>query len=512
MNWRRCFFAAVALLWVVVIALALEGWARVHYVRLPKKANAYYYGSRLPDIERRCAPVVEKYASRPLQKWPPRDAVSDAFFSLDEAGRSAFAQARGEVQVLSDCSGKVTAVYAATQPAEVAELGRRVRVGSPLADIFAREQVRQDVERAVQHAAQLPYLCAYEYPVQWADGSESSLEFSVASRRYHVGACIQELIRVHTSIWEVPGLRFRPHYGCTEPIPWAKCDEIRINNFGFIGDDIAVPKPPGTFRIVCIGGSTTAEGRTPELTYPGMLQRKLREHFKRSDVEVVNAGIFGLNTAQERSRLPDFLALQPDMLIHYNFVNELRSLVYDWEAPLPTQAVAWPDRLKKALRHSRFIERTANWWLLPKTSEIISEMQHGAIADLTAMAEETRTAGVEMAVCSFAYPQLGSEAYFYDVKAYEFFMVDFLTSRSYCNLVKLYNSLLKEACRMADISYVPVAEELVGGSEYFTDICHLNPAGIECKAGIVFKAIVGRVAQRLAERPEGRLVIGSFSR
>lgn len=92
--------------------------------------------------------------------------------------------------------------------------------------------------------------------------------------------------------------------------------ELRINSFGLRGPEPAVPKPPGTYRILCLGDETTMapEGAETE-TFCSRLADRLQSHMP-LDVDVINAGVPGycplLSYLQVRHSL---LALQPDLVV-----------------------------------------------------------------------------------------------------------------------------------------------------------------------------------------------------
>jgi hypothetical protein len=60
---------------------------------------------------------------------------------------------------------------------------------------------------------------------------------------------------------------------------------------------------------------------------------------------------------------------------------------------------------------------------------------------------------------------------------------------SYLRLLDRYNDRVRAFCAERGLRVIPVAESLHGGTECFTDICHLRPGGIERKAQIVFDAL-----------------------
>jgi lysophospholipase L1-like esterase len=91
----------------------------------------------------------------------------------------------------------------------------------------------------------------------------------------------------------------------------------RHNSLGFRGDEIVVPKPPGEFRIVCIGASTTYSllVRDYHTSYPALLEQELRQR-GHGNVTVVNAGVPAWSSYEN---LINYLLridpLQPDLII-----------------------------------------------------------------------------------------------------------------------------------------------------------------------------------------------------
>ena len=53
-------------------------------------------------------------------------------------------------------------------------------------------------------------------------------------------------------------------------------------------------------------------------------------------------------------------------------------------------------------------------------------------------------------------------------------------------------------CRENNLPYIPVAEELHGGTDYFTDICHMTLTGTQAKADVVFRHVKDVVQTWLA--------------
>lgn len=101
--------------------------------------------------------------------------------------------------------------------------------------------------------------------------------------------------------------------------------DVTINSLGFRGEEFDAVKPPGGYRIVALGGSTTyGIGLNDDETYPYYLQKELRKRLGTDKVEVINAGLVSATTAESLSRfLLKILPLDPDMLIFYEGYNDL---------------------------------------------------------------------------------------------------------------------------------------------------------------------------------------------
>ncbi len=93
---------------------------------------------------------------------------------------------------------------------------------------------------------------------------------------------------------------------------------VVLNSLGLRGDEPQIPKPPGVFRVLCLGDDTTLAQHIPEsATFCRQLQQILQARAPgRMQVEVINAGTPGycplLSLLQMRQEL---LVLQPDLCV-----------------------------------------------------------------------------------------------------------------------------------------------------------------------------------------------------
>jgi|GEM_PF-4594108 len=120
------------------------------------------------------------------------------------------------------------------------------------------------------------------------------------------------------------------------------------NAYGFRDDPVAVPKPPGTTRVLAVGDSATWGLNLPARadSYPDQLERLLGARF-----DVVNAGVVGYSSFQGARLVEQWAAeLEPDVVTVYLGNND----------PSPSgtkdaaRAAAGAGALHRWLRYNRF--------------------------------------------------------------------------------------------------------------------------------------------------------------
>jgi lysophospholipase L1-like esterase len=97
---------------------------------------------------------------------------------------------------------------------------------------------------------------------------------------------------------------------------------VRFNSLGIRGPEIEVPKPPGRFRVVCEGGSTTFDllAADDASTWPAALGRLLGP-----GADVVNAGFPGWTSVQSLVALElRDVDLAPDVVVLFSGMNDLQ--------------------------------------------------------------------------------------------------------------------------------------------------------------------------------------------
>jgi lysophospholipase L1-like esterase len=135
-----------------------------------------------------------------------------------------------------------------------------------------------------------------------------------------IGAMDQETFDSSVGMWR-PGFTGRVSW----PVEIAY--DVSINKLGFRGPELNFEKQPGSFRILCLGDSTTfcvyvKEGKT----YPEILQQQLRKDFPK--VEVINGGHPAWGTSDQLRFLKErAIKMKPDLIIHLFCGNDPTDIV-----------------------------------------------------------------------------------------------------------------------------------------------------------------------------------------
>jgi hypothetical protein len=134
------------------------------------------------------------------------------------------------------------------------------------------------------------------------------------------------IFHTYSSVFEKPMVKTVPFrtFGFD---PYRTVGGVRVISSRW-GEIYPYHKAPGTFRIVCFGGSTT-EDRIDGLHYPLVLQTLLRKRLNRSDIEVINVANSSYATPHALILLIlDVISWQPDLVIISHNVNDLLAMYF----------------------------------------------------------------------------------------------------------------------------------------------------------------------------------------
>lgn len=424
----------------------------------------------------------------------------EAFFDLDDRGRELFAAMHDAGILVLDGEGAVRCVYGNNW---IARIASETESGEPasLRRLVARDTLWQLVEAGLREVKRTGTVQSKTAPPEF-----DSLLFPFANDPLF-GRCVYAFIcpeyqSVLKSLppdtpWDIPYIRYKKNLRNAYSGLKAPLD---TNNHGFRGPDFEVPKPAGVFRILCVGGSTTEEGATADTTYPAIVERELAASFPDKRIEVVNCGTAGQETQGHLARLRDYLELEPDLIVLYEGVNDIRKYC------LLSMLLDARRGLRTATR-SQFLGMTIAPYLLPSSESVLRRMA-AAYANLEDIGEIAASHGVRIVLCSLACPDTAHMA-----RAEKQFFEHLLRTewlppynlRAYSTLVRRYNGGMRDLCERHGIQYIPVAENMHGGVDYFEDLCHMTHEGITRKATIIAEYLEKYIQPAMQENPQTHL-------
>ena len=127
---------------------------------------------------------------------------------------------------------------------------------------------------------------------------------------------------------DLPKVYVPHHYLCYQLAPgYNSVDKkTRHDDHGFRGNKYSKDKIKGTFRVFCLGASTTYTIRVRDdgKTYPARMGYHLKQMYPNKDIEVINAGVGGYTSAENFINLCfKVLDWQPDLFVVYHTHNDL---------------------------------------------------------------------------------------------------------------------------------------------------------------------------------------------
>lgn len=127
-------------------------------------------------------------------------------------------------------------------------------------------------------------------------------------------------------------------------------------------------KPSNTFRVFCLGGSTTAgfpfDAQVP---FPQQLRYLLTSAYPERQFEIINLGISAMNSFTVLDLLPEVLQQSPDLLIIYMGHNEFYG-IYGGASAISIGRQGWWIRSYLQLNKFRLMQMLRSWLTGSKNS------------------------------------------------------------------------------------------------------------------------------------------------
>ena len=299
------------------------------------------------------------------------------------------------------------------------------------------------------------------------------------------------------------------------------------NSLGLRGREVPRRKSPSTFRIICVGGSTTENAYVDDdETYPAQLERMLQKQYPDTNVEVLNAGLSAYSTAHTLINFQlNLVELEPDLLIVYQAVNDLMPMAYDnfWsdyrnfykgyhlrravatDLRLDPQWPAWVLRTGLGQLAAR-ARRGMMSWIGDELPERPDQFVHRLPPiilrvydrNLRHLVELARAEGCEVCLATFAHtirPGMSEE----DMRRLRRFpWFHHLSPWGVSEAIDTMNGIVRGIHEDSHTLFVDHAALMPKSYEYFLDMCHKRAAGCRLMARHFADAIAadGVIARR----------------
>ncbi|HZE89965.1 MAG TPA: SGNH/GDSL hydrolase family protein [Verrucomicrobiae bacterium] len=286
-----------------------------------------------------------------------------------------------------------------------------------------------------------------------------------------------------------------------------------INALGLRGPERPAGKAPGTYRVICVGGSTTFGAGIvgDENTWPARLEAKLAAARPDLKIEVWNAGVPGYTSAENviylSLRLVDF---RPDLVVLYEGYNDFkpnrhpgfRSDYAHWRDREAAPQRSPLDRLRFYVKMKALADR-----LTADPSEEVKDVrtggklkrfdtvsQEGLAAfrrNLETMIAVARRAGADVAVATYAHPCTESNlASRPDLFTYLPGYLPSLTFRGVVDAFGRYNDAVRSVAATDRAHLADAARAMPADPSLFVDHVHFNARGAELFAQVVAGTIL----------------------
>lgn len=277
---------------------------------------------------------------------------------------------------------------------------------------------------------------------------------------------------------------------------------LEINSYGYRGEEATIKKPANTYRIITLGGSSTAGYHVwPKFTYPAILEHLLRNNPppSSSDVnyEVINGGVGGYTSIQaSRSLLRDLIKFEPDLVIWMSGWNDLlQSFNVRWHPDILLQKKSSLSGFATYKVYKRILE---SLHFIPKAKNQYESFNQEALQYFKKNTEKTiaflkeKNIDIWLLSLPIAYSQNDPP----DTRAFQIAFGDKDTNDKEVKMTLLsyerYLNAMKELSYKYNVPFLNsgLSENVRGKRYFFTDVLHPNNSGNKVIAYNLYKQFV----------------------
>ena len=279
---------------------------------------------------------------------------------------------------------------------------------------------------------------------------------------------------------------------------------IKINSFGFRGDDFARRKPPRTVRIAALGASTTfcAEVSDNHKTWPHRLQEKLAEAYPDVRFEVINTAVGGYTASENvRNLTHRVLPFDPDLAIYYEGNNEITKDTRQLALDRGLIASANPQSLARTISNYSLLFDLAykNLTILagrrkaaavPTTlNSVPRDLPNHFIGQLDEMRRTLAERDTPLVLSTFIVKFRRNQPRETQVANadVEFYYMPWMSMEGMLDAMDTYNQAILDYAARNSVPVVDDREAVPPDAEHFSDAMHFLDKGAEAMADRFFK-------------------------
>jgi len=271
---------------------------------------------------------------------------------------------------------------------------------------------------------------------------------------------------------------------------------ITINSLGYRGKDFKLIKTPGTFRIVCIGGSTVfgIGSSSDKTTFPQFIENILNSKMPGKKFEVINAGVPGYTTAESLIDLElRLLDLSPDLIFIYHGYNDFKPNRFpNFKSDYSHWRYREPIYIGRPfLDNFRFYTKLTNLILkyVPKKQDSsfpdLKRFDSASVEGVKAFERNlrstiyiTKSRNIKVMLSTFVIP-LNDANLKKDPEMFKalLYFTPTLTYKGVLDARTKYNNAVKELAEEENITLIDFDKIMPQSLEYFDDYVHFNDKG-----------------------------------
>jgi lysophospholipase L1-like esterase len=266
----------------------------------------------------------------------------------------------------------------------------------------------------------------------------------------------------------------------------------------------AIPKPPHVFRILCLGGSTTA-GEPDTIAYTALLEKMLSARYPGSAIEVINGGHFFYTTQHSIIEyLFTLKELKPDVIIFFEAINDLMT---SFTSPPYSSSpfrkdyghfLGWVGSLRYQKTFEQFL---AQFFYADLRSPPPNPMHFTDFKSRLSFERNIETL-IEITKCTGITLILSNQAHCFskenngngDLLGFpKHFLIDdkhYADEESWYDGMELFNKTMEDTAKKYSIPFVNQTKAFKEKGDFFTDAVHMTTEGNTLKAQLYFDKII----------------------